>query len=54
MSLSESLIWALNEYGIFGVKILCDGSVKEEAAKTFLEVFTNKWNLLFLSTVTEY
>lgn len=54
MSLSESLIWALNEYGIFGVKILCDGSVKEEAAKTFLEVFTNKWNEAFNKVEVKY
>lgn len=44
MSLSESLVWALESYDISGVKVMCEEAIRDEAPKFFLNVFKSKWN----------
>ena len=44
MLLSKSLVMAMKSYDISGVKVLCDGSIREKAAKTFVDKFRSKWN----------
>lgn len=44
MSLSESLVWALESYDISGVKVMCEEAIRDEASKFFLNVFKSKWN----------
>lgn len=44
MLLSKSLVMAMKSYDISGVKVLCDGSIREKAAKTFVDKFKSKWN----------
>ena len=44
MLLSKSLVMAMKSYDISGVKVLCDGLIREKAAKTFVDKFKSKWN----------
>lgn len=44
MRLSESLVWALSLYGISGVKVICDDTIRDEVSCSFLESFTHRWN----------
>ena len=44
MSLSESLVWALESYDISGVKVMCEEVVRDEALEFFMDEFKIKWN----------
>lgn len=43
MELSESLVWALEGYDISGVKVMCEESICEDVAQSFLTAFSNSW-----------
>ncbi len=40
MFLSDSLTWALGAYDVSGIKVICEKSVREEAARVFTEAFS--------------
>ena len=43
MKFSTSLLWTLIGYDINGVKVICEESICEDVARSFLNVFSNSW-----------
>ena len=43
MNFSTSLLWTLIGYDINGVKVICEESICEDVAQSFLNVFSNSW-----------
>ena len=43
MKFSTSLLWTLIGYDINGVKVICEESICEDVAQSFLNVFSNSW-----------
>lgn len=54
MLLSESLVWALGEYDISGVKVLCDESICDEVSNFFHNDFSNKWDKALLKVEKDF
>lgn len=54
MLLSESLVWALEEYDFSGVKVLCEKSICDNVANLFMEDFSNRWDDVLDNVEQEY
>ena len=54
MLLSESLVWALEEYDFSGVKVLCEKSICDNVANLFMEDFSNRWDEVLDNVEQEY
>ena len=54
MELSESLVWALEGYDISGVKVLCEESICDDIAQSFMTDFSNGWKKALLKVEQVY
>lgn len=54
MIVSDSLVCVLTEYDISGIKVQCDASVSDAAAKMFLEDFSAGWEEALRMVEEEY
>lgn len=54
MELSESLVWALEEYDISGIKVLCEESICDDIAQSFMADFSNRWKKALLKVEQVY
>ena len=54
MVLSDSLVWALEHYNISGIKVLCEESICDDIAQSFMTDFSNRWKNALLEVEDEH
>ena len=54
MELSDSLVWALEYYNISGIKVLCEESICDDIAQSFMTDFSNGWKNALLEVEQEH
>lgn len=54
MLLSNSLVWALENYDISGIKVFCDEALQTEISEWFMEDFRSRWEDALEKVEEEY